>query len=130
MNDSLRRYKVLLFDDSELTLEIQAGALEEAGFEVRTAQTLDDFGAILNSWLPEVILTDVNMPGLSGTEVCAALKQRYDTAHVPIVLCSGMSREELQQLARQCEADAFVSKADGVDRLGEELRLLCEELAW
>jgi CheY-like chemotaxis protein len=122
-----RRWRVLLLDDSEITLELQRDMLTSAGFDVRTAKSIDDFTDLLAHWSPDVILTDVVMPDMSGTEVCRALKKRYDTAHVPIVLCSTMDKRELELLARECEADGFVSKADGLDALPGELRLLCEE---
>jgi twitching motility two-component system response regulator PilH len=125
-----RRWRVLLIDDSEITLELQQDILSRAGFDVRSATKLGDFGKLLHHWSPEIILTDVVMPDMSGVDLCRTLKSRYDTAHVPIVLCSTLEIEELERLARECDADGFVSKSDGLDTLPDELRLLCEELSW
>ena len=127
---SERRFRVLLLDDSEIALELQKDVLLRAGFDVRAATRIADFGDLLAHWLPEVILTDVHMPDMSGAEVCRVLKKRYDTAHVPIVLCSSMERDELEDLAQECEADGFVSKEDGLEGIADELLLVCETLAW
>ena len=125
-----KAWRVLLIDDSEFTLEIQTAILREAGFEVHACATVEEMDQTLQSWTPEVILSDVEMPGMTGVELCRLLKSRYETAHVPIVLCSALPKEELTELARDCEADGFLSKSDGLESLPEELRLLCESLAW
>ncbi|HET6610811.1 MAG TPA: response regulator [Kofleriaceae bacterium] len=118
--------KILLIDDSELSLEICAEMLEGAGFDVRTSATVDNFDEVLEGWRPDVILTDVNMPGISGVDLCRKLKSRYDTAHVPVVLLSALDAKKLEVLARECEADGFLSKADGLDKLPDELSALID----
>jgi DNA-binding response OmpR family regulator len=118
------RTKVLLIDDSELSLELAAVVLAESGFDVRTSTSVRDFDLALGEWRPDLILTDVKMPGVSGVELCRLLKSRYETAHVPVVLFSGLPPSELMVLARECEADGYLSKLSGFDKLGEEVTLL------
>lgn len=120
------RNKVLLIDDSEISLHFAAAVLERAGYDVRTSTSVDDFDATLGDWRPDVILTDVKMPGVSGVELCRMLKSHYETAHVPVVLFSALPSEELESLARDCEADGFLSKVNGFDKLPDELSLLIE----
>ena len=119
-----RKHKVLLIDDSEISLQFAAALLVEAGYEVRTADNVDDFDETLGDWAPDIILTDVQMPGLSGPELCRLLKARYDTAHVPVVLYSSLSDEQLAELAPTCEADGYVSNAPGPARLPPGQNLL------
>jgi len=121
----MARHKVLLIDDSEISLHFAGSTLARAGYEVRTSSDVE-FGAALGDWRPDVILTDVQMPGMSGVELCRLLKSSYETAHVPVVLFSGLSNAELEILARECEADGFLSKANGLDQLPQELALLIE----
>ncbi len=123
-------WRVLLLDDSEISLEVASDILTEEGFEVRATTSLQGFDNLLEDWSPQVILTDVNMPGMTGNELCRHLKRRYETAHVPVVLCSSLPRDELERLARDCEADGFVTKSNDLDGLAEELRALCETMLW
>ena len=118
--------KILLIDDSEVSLHFTARALDKAGFDVRTTLDVNDLGSVLGTWRPDLILTDVDMPGLTGLELCRMLKSSYETAHVPVVLFSSMSPEELETMARDCEADGFLSKSNGLERLPQELQLLIE----
>jgi CheY-like chemotaxis protein len=120
------RRKVLLIDDNDVSLRFAATALEHAGYEVRTSTNVSDFDTALGEWPPDVILTDVNMPGISGVELCRLLKSRYDTAHVPVVLFSALPLAELAVLARECAADGFLSKLQGLSTLPDELANLID----
>ena len=120
------QHKVLLIDDSEISLHFVAGVLLRAGYDVRTADDVDKLEGVLGDWRPDVILTDVNMPGITGVELCRMLKANYETAHVPVVLFSAMPNSELEGMARDCEADGFLSKSNGLDKLPKELALLIE----
>ncbi len=117
--------KLLLVDDSELSLQLVARVLTDAGYEVRTSTSVEDLGGALGTWRPDVILTDVNMPGMSGVDLCRTLKSTYETAHVPVVLFSALSNQELEKLARECEADGYLSKSS-LDQLASELDLLVD----
>jgi len=120
------QHKVLLVDDSELALVTVTGVLEDAGYEVRATDDVQRLDAVLGDWRPDIILTDVNMPGISGVDLCRKLKSSYETAHVPVVLFSVEPNDVLAQMARTCEADGFLSKANGLIHLPDELALLIE----
>jgi CheY-like chemotaxis protein len=120
------QHKVLLIDDSEISLHFVAGVLSRAGYDVRTADDVDKLEGVLGDWRPDVILTDVNMPGISGLELCRMLKANYETAHVPVVLFSAVPNSELEGMARDCEADGYLSKSNGLEKLPKELAMLIE----
>jgi CheY-like chemotaxis protein len=118
--------KVLLIDDSELALATVTGVLEDAGYEVRATDDVEGLTTVLGDWRPDIILTDVNMPGISGVELCRMLKANYETAHVPVVLFSAEPNDVLAVMARTCEADGFLSKVNGLVHLPDELARLIE----
>ena len=120
------RKKILLIDDSEVSLHFTSRALGKAGFDVRTTADVNDLNSVLGGWRPDLILTDVDMPGLTGLELCRMLKSSYETAHVPVVLFSALPSDQLEDVARACEADGFLSKTNGLEQLPDELGLLLE----
>ncbi len=122
-----RPKQVLLIDDHELTLRMVAKVLSHAGYEVRTASNVEELTSALGEWRPDVILTDINMPGTSGVELCRSLKATYETAHVPVFLLSALPEAELEVLARTCEADGYLTKSN-LEQLPTELSLLIESL--
>jgi CheY-like chemotaxis protein len=121
-----QQHKILLIDDSDVSLHFTSRVLGRAGFDVRTTSDVHDLEAVLGGWRPDVILTDVDMPGLSGPQLCRILKSNYETAHVPVVLFSAVPSHELETMARECEADGYLSKANGLERLPRDLELLIE----
>lgn len=122
--------KILLIDDSEITLAMERAALEARGYEVQAASTLIEFEKLLLSFKPDLILTDIHMPEAKGTDICRTLKNEYGTQDIPIVLFSSLGDDELGRLAEQVGADGFVSKANGLDALGEKIDELVESIAW
>lgn len=122
--------KILLIDDSEITLAMEKAVLEARGYEVRATSTLVEFEKTLQSWKPHVILTDIHMPEATGADICRTLKNEYGTQDIPIVLFSSLADEELSKLAEQVGADGYLSKVNGLDAMGEKIDELVESILW
>ena len=121
--------KILLVDDSDILLSVEKLLLEEAGFAVRTAHSLSQFDAVLTSWTPDLILTDVNMPDVTGPELCRHIKASLATHQVPVVLMSSLSEAELGALADRCGVDAWLSRNDRLEALPERISRLCATMS-
>ncbi|MDX2009270.1 MAG: response regulator [Myxococcaceae bacterium] len=122
--------RILLIDDSEITLQMEKAVLEQRGYEVAATTTLVEFERLLTDFKPDLILTDIHMPEARGTDICRTLKNEYRTQDIPIVLFSSLNDDELAELAQQVGADGFLSKAHGLDALGEKVDELVESIIW
>lgn len=122
--------KILLIDDSEITLALEKSVLESRGYDVRATSTLMEFEKTLQSWKPHLILTDIHMPEATGADICRTLKNEYGTQDIPIVLFSSLPDEELSRLAEQVGADGYLSKANGLDAMGEKIDELVQSIIW
>lgn len=122
--------RILLIDDSEITLQMEKAVLEQRGYEVEATTTLVEFERLLKDFKPDLILTDIHMPEARGTDICRTLKNEYQTQDIPIVLFSSLNDDELADLAQQVGADGFLSKAHGLDALGEKVDELVESIIW
>ena len=125
-----QKRKILLIDDSEITLALEKSVLESRGYDVRATSTLMEFEKTLQAWKPHLILTDIHMPEATGADICRTLKNEYGTQDIPIVLFSSLGDEELSKLAEQVGADGYLSKANGLDALGEKIDELVESIIW
>lgn len=98
--------RILAIDDSAEDLELIAGHLADAGYEVVTSE--DGEGGLELAWeqQPDAILLDLMMPSLSGFEILKALKADQATRTIPIVIVTGksLSREEEELLSGQAAA--------------------------
>lgn len=122
--------RILLIDDSEITLQMEKAVLEQRGYQVEATTTLVEFERLLKDFKPDLILTDIHMPEARGTDICRTLKNEYQTQDIPIVLFSSLNDDELAELAQQVGADGFLSKAHGLDALGEKVDELVESIIW
>jgi DNA-binding response OmpR family regulator len=121
--------KLLLIDDSEITLQLMQAHLRQAGFDVRIAMALAELHSILTGWSPNVIVADVNMPEIRGDRLCARLKARVTSDDVLVLLCSSMSERELESLAEAAGADGFVSKEQGLGHFVDRVQAYCRRLS-
>lgn len=126
----MEKRKILIIDDSEITLAMEKAVLEARGYQVEATSTLLEFESTLSRWRPDLILADIHMPGIKGTDLCRTLKNQYGTQDIPIVLFSTLPDNELAKLADQVGADGFISKANGLDALGERVDDLVESILW
>lgn len=116
--------RILLIDDSEIALAIHQEALAEAGFDVRGVQTVGEFDILFKTWVPHLVLSDVQMPGMSGGELCKAMKSRFG-AHVPFVLLSDLPDATLREIATDSKADGYLSKSQNTDSLVHHVKVYC-----
>jgi PleD family two-component response regulator len=117
--------RILVIDDSSVSLLVCETLLVAEGFDTRTATTIEQFHRTLAEWPPDLVLTDVEMPGVSGEELCRMLKADPSTAAIPVVLYSSLPEEELMIRALRCGADGCVRKAERHEHLPRQLREIC-----
>jgi CheY-like chemotaxis protein len=122
--------RILLLDDSEITLEMEKAVLEERGYQVATACNLLQFQQLIEKFSPDVILTDLMMPDISGKDIVRVLKQDFHTERIPIVLFSSKTDDELAEISEQAGADGFLSKSHGIDKLGDMVDELVDSILW
>jgi two-component system, OmpR family, response regulator len=80
---------ILIADDDPLIREVWADALGQAGY--RTVQAGDGREALslMTKVLPDLMILDLRMPGLSGNEVLQRVRERSDLARIPVLISSG-----------------------------------------
>jgi CheY-like chemotaxis protein len=123
-------HRIVMIDDSEIQLEVVGRVLEHAGFQVRAVSSLRRFVNAVLDWKPNLIVTDLYMPEMTGAELCSWLRKQVDTAKTPIIICSSAEDAELERVAREVGADGYVSKSAGPEALPAKLHALCDEIVF
>ncbi len=101
---------VLVVEDSPSELELISHYLKESGFNVIKAKGAKEALEKAISQQPDVIITDVVMPEMSGFELCRSLKKNPLTQKVPIVICSSKNQDIDRLWAKRQGANAYVTK--------------------
>lgn len=102
--------KVLVADDSMAVRKVAERLLVQAGLEVALASSGEEALAWLAKEKPDVIISDVIMPGRSGYDVCAFVRSQANLADTPVLLISGIVNEEVTRQVEQCRANGVLKK--------------------
>ncbi len=108
-----RKRKVLVVDDEANALLALAELLREAGYEVATASNGRDALALLECFQPDLLLTDVRMPGLSGLDLMRAARESRHPASVVLMSASQPhERPDAPMLDKPIRVDLLFSTLD------------------
>lgn len=101
---------ILVVEDTPSEMELMSHYLRESGYSVISAVTAKEALAKAVELRPDVIITDVVMPGMSGFELCRSLKKNPVTERVPIVICTSKNQEIDRLWGMKQGADAYITK--------------------
>lgn len=125
---SARVFDVLVLDETEISRDLVALAVEAQGHMVRCAASYDDFVRHLDERLPDLIITDIELTNAPPRHFCQGLAELLAARPIPVVFFSGVDATVMEELARKAQARAAISKAKGVTALMTELEQVFHSL--
>ncbi len=115
---------VLAVDDDAAVLGLVRPVLEKAGHRVRTAERADDALLILREGGVDLLLLDIQLPGLSGLELLSLLKKDPATTGLPVILLTGRNEEKARVEGLKTGADDYVTKPFSMAELAARVEAL------
>jgi PAS domain S-box-containing protein len=109
MNEPIKKKKILVVDNHSLVLMWMKGLLKNEGHSVLTAEDGLSALAILKTYIPDIIFTDLIMPNIDGKKLCQIIRKIPELKDVYIVILSAASTEEIERLTG-CGANVCISK--------------------
>ena len=101
---------ILVVDDTPANLEVVCETLSDAGYEVATAINGDRALKRVQAYPPDLILLDVQMPGIDGFETCQRLKAEPKTASIPIIFMTALSDAQSKEKGFDLGAVDYITK--------------------
>jgi DNA-binding response OmpR family regulator len=120
---------VLVVDDEIGALTLIGIMLERGGFGVLKAKDAKSALTTLEEFRPDLIILDVMMPGMSGIELCAELRQRSQTQATPILILSARNDSESIMAGMEAGANDFLPKPILHHDLVKKVREMIQETA-
>jgi adenylate cyclase len=121
---SRARKLVLLADDSPLIHRHTVPILEDDGHEVVSAHDGTEALRLTRESLPDLVITDVEMPGMDGFALCKALKTDPATAHIPVLICSSLGEATDLERGFDAGADDYLVKPVVPEEITTRVRAL------
>ncbi len=116
---------VLIVDDNERNLRLARDVLQFAGFRTAEASSGGDGVAEAASRLPDVILMDIRLPDMDGTEAVRLIKADPRTAHIPVVALTSLAMKGDREWFLQNGFDGYLEKPISVRELPDQVRSFC-----
>ena len=102
--------KILICDDEPYILESVSYIAKQAGYDFSTAEDGEQSLEIAKKEKPALILLDVNMPKLTGYEVCEKLKSDPETKDIYIIMLTARGQERDERIGMEAGADEYITK--------------------
>jgi two-component system response regulator AtoC/two-component system nitrogen regulation response regulator NtrX len=118
-----RSATVLVVDDQPFFTTMLHNVLEQQGFRVLVANSGSDGLKTAKEQSPDVILLDIEMPGMDGFVVCEQLRKAEPVKHIPIIILTGTNNPKLNERAFKAGADIVALKVLSSERLVNMIRL-------
>ena len=129
MTCSERPARLLLVEDDDDIRALFSATLRRAGYQPRVVSSGQQALDQAEELTPDLVISDVSMPGLSGLDVCRALKAEPRTARTVVLLVSALSSPQDREAGLQAGADDYLTKPIRPTVLLERVRSLLGALA-
>lgn len=114
--------KILIVDDEPSVLELIVKALKNEHYQLFTASSVEEAQKIMNNIIPDLIISDVMMPGTDGMEFCKIIKREY--GDIPIIFLSAVDNEIDKVLGLELGAEDYITKPFGLRELQARVKVV------
>jgi len=124
-NKDKSRNSVLIVDDNKELMEVIVETFS-SDYEIISAYNGDEGYALAKQIVPDIIISDVNMPNKNGIELCSEIRSNLVTSHIPLLLISSHSDDIIKKQAFDCGANDFIEKPFNSDYLKKKVEALLQ----
>jgi two-component system cell cycle response regulator DivK len=117
---------VLIVDDNEKNVKLVRDVLRFAGFRTLEAGTGGEAISVATEHLPDVILMDLRLPDMDGTDALRSLKRAEPTASIPVVALTAFAMKGDHERFLDAGFDGYLAKPISVRAFPDQVRSYCE----
>lgn len=115
-------YVILVVEDNERNLKLLRDVLEYAGYDVRVARTAEDGISLAASEPPDLVLMDLQLPGIDGMEALRRLRESPRTADIPVVAVTAQAMKQDRERALAAGFNGYIEKPISVRAFPDQVR--------
>lgn len=129
MQHDLSTWKVLIVDDEPDNRGILEFVLSSYNAQVRCAESAQECLELMEAECPTLLLADIQMPGMSGTELLAKIREREQWKHLPVIAITAYAMPGDRERILASGFDGYIAKPLSVMQLADELKTLIDAKA-
>jgi two-component system cell cycle response regulator DivK len=114
--------RILVIEDNERNLKLVRDVLRFAGYDVLEARSGEQGVALANESAPDLVLMDLQLPSMDGTQALRLLRQNPRTREVPVVAVTAFAMKEDRDRALEAGFDGYLEKPISVRALPDQVR--------
>jgi CheY-like chemotaxis protein len=114
--------RILIAEDEPDIRDLVAFTLRFAGHDVTPTANGEEAYQQVVQVVPDLVLTDVRMPKMTGYEVCRAIKANPDLKHIPVVILSAKGQDSEMQTGMEAGAEEYLLKPFAPDQLTQRIK--------
>ena len=114
--------RILVVEDNERNLKLVRDVLQFAGYDVVEARSAEQGVALASECEPDLVLMDLQLPGMDGTEALRQLRQSPQTRQVPVVAVTAFAMKQDRDRAFSAGFDGYLEKPISVRALPDQVR--------
>jgi len=119
--------KILLVDDNPDIIMFLIQSFEQK-YNLQYALNVEEAKNTFKNYLPDIIISDVMMPGTSGLEFCQDIKSNAETTHIPVILLTAKNTDTDTLEGVKSGADHYITKPFKIDLLDEKIRNILKNI--
>ena len=113
---------ILIVDDTPVNLKLTRILLVNEGYKVMTAASAEEALELLRSYHPQLILADIQLPGIDGLELTRRIKKNEETRDITVVALTAFAMKGDEQKAVEAGCDGYITKPIATRSLGARIR--------
>jgi two-component system, cell cycle response regulator DivK len=113
---------ILVVEDNERNLKLLRDVLEYVGYDVRVARTAEDGIAMALKEPPDLVLMDLQLPGIDGMEALRRLRENPRTTDIPVVAVTAQAMKQDRERALEAGFNGYIEKPISVRAFPDQVR--------
>jgi len=117
---------ILIVEDNEKNMKLVRDVLQVKGYQTLEAGTAEDGIALAQAHSPDLVLMDIQLPGMNGIEALGVLRANPDTAHIPVIAVTASVMQQDRKQITEAGFDAYIGKPINLKEFLQSVRELLE----
>ena len=117
---------ILIVEDNDKNMKLVRDVLQVKGYQTLEAGTAEDGIALAQAHSPDLVLMDIQLPGMNGIEALGVLRENPATAHIPVIAVTASVMQQDRKLITEAGFDAYIGKPINLKEFLQAVREMIE----